>query len=444
MKKIIVLIAVALVGANGQSQITNVDTVTPQVYNGVSINGDPLPIAFGKLNWSIDWLATNQPAAGQVTFTNTITLPAGTPAYVTNWGGLVGVFQVAIPAGAAGAPGATGATGATGPAGPAGTNFVTAFAFTNQVLSSFQETLFTTNYVTWSASNYIGTFSQISEYNFVGGSGGGGGMVPSTNVFEQIVGTTNGGANWFVLRSGYSTTNPISIAVVGAGGGLGSLTVYGNSAPYLAGNVIQLYQQEIQISNPQNAADVANKQYVDIVAANTVASQWSSFTDSNGMHYCYQPSGQPLLDLVSTLGWIAINHAALDSTKTNLAFTIYQTNLVAGWQIQSSTNLLLTNGWSAATYSAATNSGTVTFTAPLTKTAPQMWFRAIITPSTTINAYAPINAMGGMNFPSNTWVWATVTNGMGNGDFRVRGSNGVALVSVYMWGGAVTIKQLAP
>jgi hypothetical protein len=61
-----------------------------------------------------------------ISFASTVTLPAGSNAYVVDLGS--GVWQLGIPRGN------TGATGATGPQGPAGTNATTVGITTTQVL----------------------------------------------------------------------------------------------------------------------------------------------------------------------------------------------------------------------------------------------------------------------------------------------------------------------
>jgi hypothetical protein len=389
--------------------------------NSTDAARDTYIMIWNKLNSDITLLWNDLGSASgggsvSATFTNTLTLPDGTAPYITNYGGLVGVYQLAEPQ-----------------------------SRTNLFQSSQQLTLFSTNYATWGTSNYIGTFSQVAYYTFNSGMGGGGGLVIPTNVFGQVTGCTNG-VNWFVLPASFSCLVPIQIAVVGAGGGMGDLTIYGVDHPEAVGRTNGLFGQSFQTSDPVNPQDVATKNYVDTSIANATASNFHTWSDSNGVHYAYSQAGTTLMDLVSTFQWIAINHAARDSTKTNIAIQVYQTNLLAGWLLQGSTNLLLTNGWSSVTsanYTASTNSGVVTFLVPM-YTAPMQWFRAIVAPSISINAYAPMAAFAGVYYPPNTFSLYNITNGRADGGWWMGDSNTLALVLVHWKGGVVTITNAAP
>jgi hypothetical protein len=101
-------------------------------------------------------------------------------------------------------------------------------------------------------------------------------------------------------------------------------------------------------------------------------------SDSNYVtHYSYSFYGSPILDLVGQLKYIHIDSCALDGTGTNVVIQINTTNLIAGWALQSSTNLVLGGvgfvNWT--NYVAVTNSGELSLTIPANL--PQQFFRAV-------------------------------------------------------------------
>jgi len=322
-----------------------------------------------------------------------------------------------------------------------GNNSAVTVVATNQVLSSQQFVLFSTNYITWGTSNFIGTFPQLQSANFNGGQLGGGGMNLPTNVLENLM-ISNGPSGWAIWGGG-GYTNTVSVAIVGAGGGLGSLIIYGVDHPELVGVTNGFFGQTIQFGTPINPTDAATKSYVDLGIANASFGQFAAVTDTNGgYHYFYQRNGSSVVSMDSTIQTIQINSAGLDGTKTNVALKINQSALAAGWGIQTSTNLLLLNGWqTTSNYSAVTNAGIVTFMIPINPSMPMLFFRAISGLANTFVVTPPITASGGMYYPSNTWNLFAITNTMPNFGIWTGNSNGCCQVTLSLSNGVVRILQ---
>lgn len=311
-----------------------------------------------------------------VIFTNTVTLAAGSNAYCVNFGGMAGVFQLGIPQGATGPAGANGANGATGPAGAPGTNFVTVNQFTNVVLSSQEYLAFSTNYVTWSTSNFLARVPALWTWNIYGGYSGTGPSL-GTNIPITLVGSYSGTNGWFTLTNGFSTTNAISVAAIGPGGGQGNANLYYVDHPELIGRTNSFFGQFYQFPNPINGTDAANKSYVDLSIA-ALSSLWLTFVDaSSATHTAFFRNQVTLADFVTRYGWVPITSATVDGTGTNLLLTMNSNTLAGGYQILSGTNLLTAANWGTWTNYTATNvAGVVTLTIPLNLSQPMQFFSA--------------------------------------------------------------------
>ena len=301
-----------------------------------------------------------------VGFTNTVTLPAGASAYVTNLGVIAGVwtFQAGIPA------------------GMPGTNTVTAYSLSNSVLSSTLYVATNINPLNFSGSNYIGKFAQIYNWLLVAPNLGGGGISPGTNEQENVTFSFTGTNGWFYptnLVYGGLVYSNVYVAVVGAAGSSGALTIYGIDHPELYGRTNSFYGQYNRFPAPLDPNDAANKNYVDTQIANALT-PFSAWTDATNLyHVSLNRNNQTLVDFTAAGIWIPIDGFTSDGTGTNGLLTIAQTNLLAGWNLQSSTNLLLANGWTTFTnYSMATNSGEVTFTIPYNFNISAQFYRAML------------------------------------------------------------------
>ena len=357
-----------------------------------------------------------------IAFTNTVTLPSGSSAYVTNLGYLacVWTFQAGIPA------------------GPAGTNTITntitAYAFSNQFLSSRELVTYSTNNFVWGTSNFLARVNGLYDFSVSFGTLGGGGLSPGTSVFGQLNGSYTGTNAWFVITNGFTTTNMISIAATGAGGGQGSATLFTLDHWELLGRINYFFGQQVRFGNPVDQNDAATKGYADALFANAFNNNWSTWSSNGVNHFVYSYQNYTVFDIASTTVWIPIQSFSIDGTGTNVLIGIAQTNLANGYQIQSSTNLALVAGFLAYTnYTMTTNSGVVTFKAPINLGEQMRFYRAISSSSSSSSAfYVPVAFNGGTLFPSNTWSLATITNGMKAGDIITVNSNGLKLVDVWM------------
>ena len=416
-----------------------VDTTTPTVISGVTHYGDIFPVPWNKFNSNVTWdvqgfsnvnanvssLSNTVAGNGTSISNNTAAITALLAQAVTNAtasatnvvsggsataslilsNGYV-VLKLGIPAGtpgtngATGAPGATGAAGTNGAAGAPGTNTVTAYSLTNAWLGSFNNVVYSTNNIVWGTSNYLGTVPGISSVFFIGGMLGSGGMDFPTNVDQSVYACTNG-TNWFVICTNggaatFTTTNPVQLAVAGAGGGLGSIEVDLIDHPELLGRTNGGYGQVYSFNYPVNAADPATKQYTDNLVANSVGgSAFVRSADTNGVvHSTLSVNGNPAIDVtIKTVYPLR----AVATSGTNILLYVNLTNLVSGWAIYSTTNLALNYSWTTFTNwtSMTTNvvggvSNTVTFTIPFTPPgAPVRFFDVRGQKSSTLSIMLP-------------------------------------------------------
>ena len=418
-----------------RAQFSWIDTTTPHVVGGQTIIGDALPVAFGKINLNFtNVLAmTNAPS---LLVTNIVPLTNGATPYVTNLGtSIAAVLQFGIPAGAP------------------GTGMVTAYNFSNTVLSSMRYVQYSTNYAYWNrvanGSNYLGRFNGMCDWNAYGGNDGGN---PPGDIGVTLYGSYSGTNSWFAITNGkFFTTNWISLAIKTNGnsysGGTivnpGTATIYNLDHPELHGRTNWLDYQSFKMqTQPTDANDLVNKQYADTLFANAFNGNFSRF-DSNGISYfVYSYQNRIVFSISSSTTWIPLKGSSLDGGMANILVDAYQTNLTAGYDFQSSTNLALTAGFTTFTnYTLSTNTGVVTFTVPIVTTEPARFFRIVSSIASGAAYNVPLALNGGNIYPSNTWSLATITNalaGYGAGKHYWTGSsNGQALVTLSYSNGVV-------
>lgn len=277
---------------------------------------------------------------------------------------------------------------------------------TNVALSSMEFVTYTTNYAFWGASNYLGRFAGSYDWNLGGGDDGGNPPMP---IPCTLVGSFTGTNNWFTLTNNqFTTSSNISLAVLGgltSGRGAamvtpGSCTLFSVDHWELLGRTNSFYGQHFRFSNPINSADPATKEYADGLFYNAFNANFATTLDStnNINHYTYSFQGIPGLDIGTKLDYaqgISLAPGAgftyvLPSSGqvmfqvTNVVISIAQTNLLAGWQFQTSTNLELAAGFTTSTnYLMATNSGIVTFTVTIDPAIAALFFR-IVYPGTPV------------------------------------------------------------
>jgi hypothetical protein len=267
---------------------------------------------------------------------------------------------------------------------------------TNVVFSSQQITLFSTNALAFSGSNYIGSFPQLYDWNLDVPIVGGGGMVLGTNQFEQVMVSTNGGTNYFLASNGFITTNQVSVSIVGEAGGIGSLTIFGVDHPELLGKTNGFFGQRIQFGNPVNANDAATKGYVDsalhvLSPPVQMAGSWllNSYTTNGINHVSYEAFNTAILDMASSASYVHIDSFARDSTGTNVILHLAITNLIPGWFVESTTNLNAPIIWTTTSnYTTATNGSDLVLTIPIDLNTQCRFFRIRTAAVTTISINA--------------------------------------------------------
>jgi hypothetical protein len=324
------------------------------------------------------------------------------------------------------------------------TNTITTVNFSNQVVSSREITV--TNVTrNLTGSNYVGRFSGFTRWQLTLPILGGSSLAPGTNPTENVWMSLTGTNNWFQATNNNPIFTNVSVSIVGAnvGTNAGNFQLFTSDHPETWNLTNYFYGQHwAGIPTPVANSDLANKGYVDGVFAGA-QNLWTSYTDTNSVYHSrLVKNGVTVADFATTLNTIPINAFYLDGTGTNLAMEITQTNLTVGWTIQSVTNLLYLNNWTTFTnYTAATNSGIVTFTIPINFTLDTMFFRALGNPMNSFIVTPTITASAGTYYPSNTWSLYNITNGMGNFGFWQGSSNGQALVTLSLSNGVVRYLQ---
>ena len=418
------------------------------------ITGDSLPTAFAKVNsnfvYAESQIATNANLIATLSVSNanwqtwqgyTNTLVAGSLAFwkaygVTNNGTFSGILM--------GSDSSSGVAGYVATAAGDGTWKWQAGGGggalpTNAVFTSQHYVTYATNYAVFGTSpatfnsNFLARVNGVSDwtaslpiYTFD--------LDPNSPYYDHLFGSYDGVSSWFMITNGFSTTNMLSVSVVGTNYGIGAVTLYSIDHPELMGVVNSFYGQEVIVPVPVNSGDAASKGYVDTVIANSKDGQFTTSTGTNGVfHYAYARNGNTVLDMTSISGYAPIQSISLDGTGTNIALTVWQTNLASGFIVQGSTNLAIISGFTATTnWTTNTVSGLTTIKLPINFSDAQHFYR-ILTSSLNASAfYGQVACNGGTLYPSNTWNLGTITNGMKSGDVITVNSNGVALVDVWM------------
>ena len=344
-----------------------VDTTTVHVVGGVTIVGDSLPVAFGKINTNFVSL-TNAPS---VAVTNVIALTNGAVPYVTNLGNsVVALLQFGIPAGAP------------------GTNFVTSYALTNSMFSSATTTLLNTNF-NFALSNYLGVFTNILSAGGDAPQYGGGGMSPSLSAPFNLWYSTNGTTDWTTNLPAFP--NILYAAVLTDANGVGksgSVQFYSSEHPELDGRTNDLSRQKLRVAAPVNGSDAASKDYVDVTAANVASTKW--LTSPAGDEYYYAPNNVRVFSLFRS-ALIYSTNLSIAISGTNIVLNMATTNFVPGWQVQMATNLALNNGFAIFTnYTLTTNSGVAVFTIPRYQLSIPSFFRIASPQTAGVTSYWPI------------------------------------------------------
>ena len=362
-----------LISSTTVASVAGVMTNAPmfQVKSNNITLGDSWPASFGKMGSNDVWLARRISAMLTNLVITVTNLPPGSAptAVVTGvTNGIAYVFQ--------GLPSAA-----------PNTNTITAYNFTNQVLSSRQIPVYTTNYAFWDVashgSNFLGRFAGVVDWKLNGGDDAGNPPMPMP---VKLMASFSGSNSWFELTNSFVTQSNISLSIVTNGpsqsgghqvnGGYCTIYTLDHWELYKKDNVFD-YQTLRRNTPPVDGADLVTKSYVDTAIAFAINSAFNLGTDSQGIsHYKYSVMGSEVVDLVGVVKSVQITGCVSDGLG-NVVLSIPVTNLVAGWQLQTTTNIAL--GWPGFTtftnYSAVTNTGVLNLTVAMTQ--PQLFFRGI-------------------------------------------------------------------
>src|ERR1035437_4660938 len=319
---------------------------------------------------------------------------------------------------------------------------------TNIVLSSKQIITYTTNFASWSGSNFLARVNGLYSWFYYFGDDGGN---PPMAIPASLVGSYTGTNGWFVITNGFSTTNLISVSIItnGATARGGTMVNPGGARLYsidhfeLLGKTNYYFGQHQRFDPPTDGNDAATKTYADALFANAFNNNFSTVISSNTTHLIYSFQNSTIFDMSSVMTWIQITNAGVDATGTNFAIGILQTNLSGGYVLQTSTNLALVAGWVPQTngFTLSTNTGVVTFTIPINFAEDMRFWRVIKGSSSTAAFNVPRTLNGGTIYPSNAWNLASITNAMPNFSTWVGSSNGQAQVTLSLSNGVVRYLQ---
>lgn len=430
MKNLVLILLIAFSSAKGFAQYgLQIDT------NAAIVRGTN----FFHANEAL-WLPLIPAGAGgsitNFAITNTVTLAAGSNAYATNTGTYAGIayYEVGIPRGADGMNGTNGANGLNGTNGAAGTNFVTSYVFTNSVLSSASFVLTNINPLYCNGSNFIGSFSQVYKATLVLPYTGVG-MTVGSNLNEDVIFSTNSGASWFTNdATTVAIWTNVLVSVVGDNNTnyAGAISLYGLDHPELYGRTNTSEGQYWTFDDPVYDQNPVTLNYLKTYVANATGLSWQLI----GNHYVYAPYGQTNIDMAISInggGWIT----SIKPVSTNWVLTA--TNISPGYQLQISTNLSLTFGWSSpGIYTTTTNlysaTNQWTFTIPKANIpASYAFFRLATFKSVATTVYPPLVLKAVMGISSNAWADSVsyITNTYDSGSGGLASSNGVMVKWVY-------------
>ena len=310
-----------------------------------------VPTANGDGTWN--W----QPPTGGAGITNFVFTSSGLPAGSAPTSMVVGVTNnigyavLGIPA------------GSNGLAGPAGTNTITNtisyYNLSNNVVSAAAFTLLNTNF-NFDYSNSLGKFTNVARVNVTAPQADG------ISVVTTVVGTfysTTGSNGW--TQSPPPAPNLVWLAVTSSVAGAGNVIVTGINNPNAQGNTNDLTLETTYVPTAYDP-----RSPVPLTQLQTMLAGVATF-QSSGTNYYFSANSQRIIEVWAPAVFFSTNISlVIDATGTNYALSIAASNLVAGAHLVMSTNIALPAGGFQLfnSYTAATNSGIVTFTMPISKT----------------------------------------------------------------------------
>ncbi|MGA2787649.1 MAG: hypothetical protein ABSF60_08980 [Verrucomicrobiota bacterium] len=251
---------------------------------------------------------------------------------------------------------------------------------TNVVMSSHRYTIFSTNAFVMSGSNYIGRFPQLFDWTLMAPSVEiPGSMGLTTLLPEALWGSYDGTNGWFPLPDNFVCWSNISLSVVGTNTtGIGGVTIYGLDHPELYGNVIS-FDGQTWLANGKKVAtqDDISQAVHALTPPVQMAGAWVLDSQAtNGETVTWYNHNMAIFTMTGYAAGIPMANGGLDGTHTNLLIMTPVTNLVTGWLLETCTNLNAPVIWQTALgYTMTTNTGVVTFTAPMNFALQCQFFR---------------------------------------------------------------------
>ena len=336
------------------------------------------------------------------------------------------------------------------------TNTITSYVFSNAIYSSKQILTYATNTAYWAASNYLGRVSGLVDWTLVPGNDGDN---PPMNIDMTLKGSYNGTNGWFTLTNGFVTSNTITLVALTNGlSQRGKPIAMPGSARLYTLDHWELYHvtnwldyQYLRRSAPvTDPNDVVTKSYADNLYFAAFDNNWHRTTDAGGTnHYSLTLNGNLGADFTWTIVYAQVKDSygsgLLEYSPgvfgpTNFVIELYNTNLTAGWTIQSGTDLALPfTNWT--TFTTNISGGVTTITIPMNQSEPARFFAVLNSSSLGARIVLPLVLDNGNIWPSNTWNLAVITNRLallGPGKhYTTVSSNGLALVTLSYSNGVV-------
>jgi hypothetical protein len=255
---------------------------------------------------------------------------------------------------------------------------------TNVVLSSSRITIYTTNTFVFSGSNYVGRFAQLYDWTVTTPSHvpvGFDGPCPATNQYEGVWCSYTGTNGWFLATNGFVTSTNVSVSIVGAAGGYGSVTLFGLDHPELYGRTNSFDGQNWLVNGSPIAsqADIAATVHV-LSPPVQLAGNWlfdSSAPTTTNETVSFTAYNTPIFQLLAISSGVHLDNFYLTTTNTFFAgIDVAQTNLLSGWILEQCTNLAPPVVWNTFTnFTTTTNAGELTLIVPHDANIPAAFFR---------------------------------------------------------------------
>lgn len=282
---------------------------------------------------------------------------------------------------------------------------------TNAIYPTPISTLFDTNPIVFSGSNFLGHFTNVYSYALntpqVGSTGptDPGGSNEVENLYASYDNT-----NYFqVTNNPCSFWTNIYLSVVGASAtNAGEVVLYTMQNYGYAGLTYDVRGNVFLVADGGSGTTAVNYETMaQFVAGYYGANVWAA--SGNGV--AYSPFGSNICYLAAGKTTQSTN-LSFASSGTNWILSVATTNQVAGAIVQAGTNLALPSSgffnFSPALYTVSTNSGKISYTIPKANcSANYEWFRIPALQMATMIVTPPLILQNGLVFVANTITSAT-------------------------------------